>query len=273
MDREARADEFLPPEPSGPEPELGGSEQPAETQPDTASQEPIPEPPAGQPPQPGWQPPPPGWQAAPGWQQPAPGWQQQASGQQPAGAQQSVPGWQQQAPPGQAAGARSPQGWQQPPAQGWMPPPPGWQPPPPGWQPAAGWAYYAQPREPDNGAAVAGFVTSLVAAALLVMSFGFLGILSLIASPFGIHYSRKGKANVDEGRTPKHRGLAQAGFVIGIITLVISAIVTVLGIIFVIALATDEQFRRDFEHNDPNLDSTRVQAVLLTVRLAIRLLG
>jgi hypothetical protein len=227
MDREERPDEFLPPEPSGPDPELGGSEvQPAAASPDPTQQQPQ-------------QPPPPGWQAPPpGWQQPPPAWQQQA-----------------------------------PPAQGWTPPPPGWQPPPPGWQPASGWAYYVQPREPDNGAAVAGFVTSLVAAALLVMSFGFLGILSLIASPFGIHYSRKGKRNVDEGRTPKHRGLAQAGFVIGIITLVISAIVTMLGIIFVIALATDEEFRRDFENNDPNLDSTRVQAVLLTVRLAVRLLG
>jgi hypothetical protein len=156
---------------------------------------------------------------------------------------------------------------QQPQQQQQQPPPPGWQPPP--------WSYQPSSQEPDNGAAVAGFVTSVVSGALLLMSFGFLGVFTLIAAPFGIHYSRKGKRAVDEGKTRKHRGLAQAGFVIGIVTLVISAIVPVLLIIFIIARATDEEFRRDFE-NDGGFDSTTVSAVALAVRpagAAIRLLA
>jgi hypothetical protein len=70
---------------------------------------------------------------------------------------------------------------------------------------------------------------------------------------------------VDEGKTRKHRGLAQAGFVIGIVTFAISAIVSILLIIFIIALATDEEFREDFE-NDGGFDSTTVSAGVLAVR-------
>jgi hypothetical protein len=153
-------------------------------------------------------------------------------------------------------------GWQPPPGQ----PPPGWQQPPPqGWV-APAWGYPQHPPEPGNGAAVAGFVTSIVAGCMLLISFGFLAFLSVIAAPFGIFYSRKGRRAVDEGKTRKHRGLAQAGFVIGIVTLVISAIVTVLLIIFIIALATDEEFRRDFE-NDGGFDSTTVRVTLLAARV------
>jgi ABC-type Fe3+ transport system permease subunit len=119
---------------------------------------------------------------------------------------------------------------------------------------------------------VGGFVTSIVAAALMLMSFGFLAFVSVIAAPFGIFYSRKGKQAVDEGKTRKHRGLAQAGFVIGIVTFVISAIVSILLIIFIIALATDEEFREDFE-NDGGFDSTTVSAGALAVRVAAAAIG
>ncbi|HEX2234422.1 MAG TPA: hypothetical protein VHG69_13775 [Thermoleophilaceae bacterium] len=200
-----------------------------------------PEPPGPEPelegrPQP---PPPPPPQAQP----PSPPAYPQQYGWQPA------PG---QPPPAQPPPGYPPPGWQQPPPQGWV-------------QPA--WGYPQQPPEPGDGAAVGGFVTSVSAAALLLMSFGFLAFLTVIAAPFGIFYSRKGKKSVDEGKTRKHRGLAQAGFVIGIVTLVISAIVTILLIIFIIALATDEEFRRDFE-NDGGFDSTTVSAAALAVRAA-----
>jgi ABC-type Fe3+ transport system permease subunit len=113
---------------------------------------------------------------------------------------------------------------------------------------------------------VAGFVTSVTAAVLMLISFGFLAFISVIAAPFAIFYSRRGKRAVDEGNTRKHRGLAQAGFVIGIVTFVISAIVTVLLIIFIVALATDEEFRREFE-NDGGFDSTTVRVTLLAARV------
>ena len=138
------------------------------------------------------------------------------------------------------------QGWQPPHAQpqSSQPPPPqqqGWyqQPPPQqGWQPPP-WGYAPAPSEPDNGSAVAGFVTSLSAASLLVISFGFFSLISLIAAPFGIYYSRKGKQAVAEGKTRKHAGLAQAGFVIGIVALVLSVLAVIGWIIVIIVAAND----------------------------------
>src|SRR5215211_4535156 len=81
------------------------------------------------------------------------------------------------------AGHQPPPGYQ-PPPPGYQPPPPGYQPPPPGYayppqQSQWGWGYPAQPRVPDNGQAVAGFVLSLVAIGLLVISFGLSSIVSL----------------------------------------------------------------------------------------------
>ena len=144
--------------------------------------------------------------------------------------QQPAPAWQEPPQPQGPPPQQPQQGWyQQPPAPGWPPPP---------------WAYPPAPSEPDNGSAVAGFVTSIAAAALLVMSFGFMSAISLIAAPFGIHYSRKGKRAVAEGRTRKHAGLAQAGFVVGIVTLVLSVLAVIGWIVVIIVAANDSQ-------NDP----------------------
>ena len=187
------------------------------------------------------------------WQQPPPqqGWQQQ--------------GWQGQAqqPP--------------PPGYGYSPPPPqqpGWQPPPPGYgygPPPYG--YYAQqPSEPDNGAAIGGFVTSLVAGGLLLLTGGLSGPISLIAAPFGIVYSRKGKRAVDEGKTPRHRGLAQAGFVIGIVTVILSVLAIAAWVGLIVLAANDDDFNREFD-NDGEFDSTRLRAVLSVVRFAAALAG
>ena len=138
---------FLPPEPPGPEPELGG--------------------PAAQPP-----PPPP-----------------------------------------------PPQQWQQP-QQQWQQPPPQQQ-----WAPAPTWHQPAPP-VPGNSHAVAGFVLSVVAATLLVLSFGLSSIVSLICAVLGIVLSRKGTRNVQEGRTPKSADLARAGFITGVVALVLTVLAT-----------------------------------------------
>jgi hypothetical protein len=190
--------------------------------------------------------------------------------------QQPQQGWQQPGPWAQQGQAPPPGQPPPPPGYGYAPPPPGWQPPPPGYGygPPPGYGYYPpRPPEPDNGAAVAGFVTSLVAGSLLLMSGGLAGPLSLIASPFGIHYSRKGKRAVDEGKTPKHRGLAQAGFVIGIISLVLSVIVTAFWAIVIVVAVNDGDFDNDFENNGGGFDSTRVRAALPALATALRLLG
>jgi hypothetical protein len=39
-------------------------------------------------------------------------------------------------------------------------------------------------------------------------------------------FSTKGRRNVDEGRTPKHRDLARAGFITGLVSLVLSVLAT-----------------------------------------------
>ena len=206
---EQRSGGFLPPEPAGPEPELGGrsagagAESPTERLPDRGPQ--APPPPPTQP------------QAPPGgyYQQQAPGWQ----GQQPWG--------------------------------------------------------YGQPPEPDNGPAVAGFVLSLVAGGLLFFSGGLSSIVSIGCAIAGIVYSRKGKRKVDAGETTKNRSLAQAGFIIGIVSLVLSLLATAFWVLIAVLAITDEEFQRDFENEFDETDSIRagLHVTVALARGAIHLLG
>ena len=128
--------------------------------------------------------------------------------------------------------------------------------------------YPQQPVQPqaDNGPAVAGFVVSIVSASLLILSGGLSSVISLAGSIFGIVYSRKGKNKVDNGETTKHAGLANAGWIISIVSLVLSVLATILYILLVIALATDDQFREDFENEFDNSETIRA-----FVRLAVAL--
>ena len=147
------------------------------------------------------------------------------------------------------------------------PPPPQqytWQPPPQQWWPQPQPWGYAPP--PPNNPAVAGFVCSIVGAALLVMTFGFSSIVSIALAAVGTYLSRKGKRKVDRGETPRHRGLAQAGFVTGIVTLVLSLLATLVFILFIVVYATDEQFRDDF-NDDPNGTPSALMWVALAGRI------
>ena len=203
---------YLPPEPSGPEPELGGK--------------PPPQPPPAQP------------------QAPQQGWQQP---QQPP---YQVP------PPGQA-----------------YPPPPGYQQPPPGYPPPGygyGYGYQPPPRVPDNGPAIAGFVLSLVSGGLLLMSAGFSSVVSIGCAIAGMIYSRKGKRRVAEGETPKHGGLAQAGWIIGIISLVLSLLATAGWILVFVLAITDDEFRDDLDREFD--DSQRTRALLQITAAAVSLI-
>jgi hypothetical protein len=196
--------EFLPPEPAGPEPELGPGPAPG------------PPPPA--------QPPP---------AQPPPAYPTQQYPPQP-------------------------------------PPPPGY--PPYGWQqpPPPGWGYPPPPPQPDNGPAVTGFVLSLVSAGLLFVSGGISSIVSIGCSIAAIVYARKGKAKVERGETQKNRGLAQAGFIIGIVGLVLAVLATLVWALIVVALITDDEFRRDFENEFDNSNS--INAALRVAAAGARLL-
>ena len=131
---------------------------------------------------------------------------------------------------------------------GYPPPPAGYAyqapPPPPGTYPAQPyqqpWGYAQQPRVPDNGQAVAGFVFSLVGVGLLVISFGLSTIVSLGCAITAVICSRNGKRKVDAGETPKHRGLAQAGFIIGWVGVGLSLLATAGWIVAIAAGAFDE---------------------------------
>ncbi len=182
---------FLPPEPPGPEPELG--DRPAHQPPPQA-----PPPPPAAPPGYGYPPPPP-----PGYGYPPP------------------------PPPGQP-----------------YPPPPGY-PQPPGYAYPPPWGY-SQQQVPDNGQAIAGFVLSIVSLGLLVISAGLSTIISIGCAIGGIICSRNGKRKVDAGETPKHRGLAQAGFIIGWVAIGLSILATVAWILVIVVAATT-----DDPNNDP----------------------
>jgi hypothetical protein len=125
--------------------------------------------------------------------------------------------------------------------------------PGPAWQPPAQASVHVPPAhvpgriEPDNSPAVTGFVLSLVASGLLVISAGLSSLISIACAIFGIVYSRRGKLRVASGETTRNASLAQAGFVIGIVSLVLSVIATLLWILIAVLVAVDDGFRDDFQ--------------------------
>jgi hypothetical protein len=119
------------------------------------------------------------------------------------------------------------------------------------------WAYTQQQPQPDNGPAVAGFVLSIVSVALLFLSAGLSSLISLACSIFGIVYSRKGKKKVERGETTKNAGLAQAGFIVGIVSLCLAALATLFWIGILIAALNDEDFRDDLEREFDNSETIR----------------
>jgi hypothetical protein len=174
-------------------------------------------------------------------------------------------------PPGHP---QQPQGYPQPPPQPQYPPAQqqlGWtqQPVQPGWQPVPPQPGWARPAEPDNGPAVTGLVCASIGAGLLLMSVGISTVLSLGLCIAGIVYSRRGLQKIERGETRKHRDLARAGFWIGVVGTVVSALATLLWTVFVIAYATDEEFRDDVDRELDSSDATTV-ALILAARLVPR---
>jgi hypothetical protein len=109
----------------------------------------------------------------------------------------------------------------------------------------------------DNGPAVAGFVVSIVSVSLLVLSAGLSSVISVAGSIVGIVYSRKGKKKVEQGETAKHEGLAQAGFIVGIVSLCLAALATAFWTAVLVAALSDEEFRDDLEREFDNSESIR----------------
>jgi hypothetical protein len=145
------------------------------------------------------------------------------------------------------------------------PPPPPAAPAPaaqaPAWQPQA-----PPQQQPDNGPAVAGFVLAVVSGGLLVITVGLSTIVSLACAILGLVYSHKGKRKVAAGETTKHAGLANAGWIVSIVSLVLSILATILYAVVVVLLATDDDFRDDFEREFDNSETIRA-----VVRVAVAL--
>jgi hypothetical protein len=146
-------------------------------------------------------------------------------------------------PPGPEPDITAPPAKQAPPPP--PPPPPpspqqtyGYPPAPPGYGQPQPWGPPQQP-VPDNGVAVAGFVLSIVGLGLLVISFGLSTIISLGLGIGGVVCSLQGKRRVEAGETPKHGGLAQAGFIIGWVGIGLS-ILAIVAWIAVIAISAGE---------------------------------
>lgn len=212
-----------------------------------------------------------------GWLPPVPPGQQQDPGvfapppyQPPA---QQQPPQQQQPPSPQQAPVRSAPGQFQPPppapGYGQPPPPPGWNPPP--WQQPGGWqqpGWQAAPQGPGNGTAITGFVLSVSAVALLFFSAGLSTILSLGLSIAGAIVGRNGRQKVDRGETTQHRGLGQAGFIVGIV----GAVLSVLAIVtWTLIFTLVDDFDDDDDFFDEDFQSARVVGAVLAAALRLTL--
>jgi hypothetical protein len=170
--------------------------------------------------------------------------------------------------------SRQPPQAQPPPGHGWhgqpqpYPPAPGYGQPPP-------WDYAPAAREPDNGPAIAGFVLSLVAGGLLVFSAGLSSVISVGCAVAGLVYSRKGKRKVAAGETTKNSGLAQAGFIISIVSLVLSALATAFWLLILVLALVDEDVRQDFENelDDSQTIRASLQLTALALRAGVQLMG
>ncbi len=126
----------------------------------------------------------------------------------------------------------------QPPGQGYAPPA---QEPPAQWAPTPGQA------SADNGPAVLGFSLSLSSVGLLLISGGLSTLISIGLAIPGMLQSRKGTRRVRDGLTTRNAGLAKAGWVIGIVALVLSVLATIIWTVFAVLVATNEGLRDDFE--------------------------
>jgi hypothetical protein len=137
--------------------------------------------------------------------------------------------------------------------------------------PQQAWSYPQQTQvqpQADNGPAVAGFVVSIVSVSLLFLSAGLSSVISIAGSIVGIVYSRKGKKKVERGETAKHEGLAQAGFVVGIVSLCLAVLATLIWTAVLVAALSDEEFRDDLEREFDNSETirafVRIGVVLVT---------
>jgi len=100
--------------------------------------------------------------------------------------------------------------------------------------------YQWGPAPEQNPLAIIGFVCSLAGLILLVtvapFTFGFSMLFSAPLSIAGLVCGLLGRQKVDRGELSTQRGLAQAGFALGIIGIVLHVVAVVVGIVLVALL-------------------------------------
>ncbi len=111
-----------------------------------------------------------------------------------------------------------------------------------------------------------------MAIGLLLFSAGLSSIISVGCAIAGLVLGRKGVRKVDEGKTPQHRSLGQAGFWIGLVGLILSLIATAFWIAVLIAALSDEDFRDDLEDEFDESESLSVVAAA-ALRVALHLMA
>ena len=99
---------------------------------------------------------------------------------------------------------------------------------------------YLHREERDNPAAITGFSFGISALGLFLVSGGIAFLATIPCSIVGIVVGRRGVRAVDEGRATRHRRYAKAGFVTGIVTLVLSV---VWALIFIAAAIFPDEFQ------------------------------
>jgi len=91
-------------------------------------------------------------------------------------------------------------------------------------------------------------VLGVCSLAFLLISAGLSTIISLICAVLAIIFGRRGKRNVESGRTRKHRGLAQAGYITGIVGTALSIMATAFWVIlFIVADDFEADFNQEFQ--------------------------
>ncbi len=153
------------------------------------------------------------------------------------------------------------------------PPPPAQEYAPPASSQPPQWAPAPAQAGADNGPAVLGFCLSISSVGLLLISGGLSTLLSVGLAIPGMLQSRKGTRRVRDGLTTRNEGLAKAGWVIGIVGLVLSVLATIFWVVIAVLVATNEDVRDEFERElDRELDQyERSSATVLFV--AARVVG
>ncbi|MGZ3118037.1 DUF4190 domain-containing protein [Streptomyces sp. H62] len=177
--------------------------------------------------------------------------------QQPAPAVGGTPAW--QPPPSvhdQATVASMPAAGF-PPPDGAVPPPPV-APGGPGYQGGYGYPAYPQgygwpgaPLPPQNGMGTAAMVLGILACCM----FCAYGVVSLVLGILAVVFGVKGRRRAERGEANNH-GQAQAGFIMGIIGIVLG-----IAVMAVIAVAIVAAVNDDSEYQDPYYGAPRPAAV------------